>query len=65
VASTAPDKKAGNSHQADPKLPSFGRQLFLGEFWLDLIHPQPRSDPEEVEKGERFLERLRELLELR
>ena len=63
MASTAPDKKAGDSGQAEAKLPSFGRQLFLGEFRLDLIHPQPRSDPEEVEKGERFLARLRELLE--
>ena len=45
------------------KLPSFGRELFLGDFRLDLIHPQPRLDPEAVEKGERFLERLRAFLE--
>lgn len=24
-------------------LPSFGKELFLGNFRLDLIHPQPRS----------------------
>ena len=45
------------------KLPSFGRELFLGNFRLDLIHPQPRLDPEAIERGERFLARLREFLE--
>jgi alkylation response protein AidB-like acyl-CoA dehydrogenase len=43
-------------------LPSFGRELFLGNFRLDLIHPQPRVDPAQKEKGERFLERLRAFL---
>src|SRR3954464_5128377 len=43
-------------------LPSFGRELFLGNFCLDLIHPQPRVDPAAAEKGERFLERLRAFL---
>ena len=27
------------------KLPSFGKELFLGNFRLDLIHPQPQADP--------------------
>ena len=45
------------------KLPSFGKELYLGRFRLDLIHPQPRLDPERVEKGERFLEQLRSFLE--
>src|SRR5438552_4375054 len=45
------------------KLPSFGRELFLGNFRLDLIHPQPRQDAGAVEKGERFLHELREFLE--
>src|SRR5205085_5498717 len=44
-------------------LPSFGKELFLGNFRLDLIHPQPRLDAAAVEKGERFLARLREFLE--
>jgi alkylation response protein AidB-like acyl-CoA dehydrogenase len=39
--------------------PSFGKELFLGNFRLDLIHPQPELDAAAVEKGERFLERLR------
>jgi alkylation response protein AidB-like acyl-CoA dehydrogenase len=44
------------------KLPSFGKELFLGNFRLDLISPQPRLDAEATEKGERFLARLREFL---
>ena len=51
------------AREAEWKLPSFGKQLFLGDFRLDLIHPQPRLDPEAVEKGERFLDQLRTLLE--
>src|SRR3954471_10840112 len=43
-------------------LPSFGKELFLGNFRLDLIHPQPRLDAEATEKGERFLAKLREFL---
>lgn len=31
------------------KLPSFGKELFLGNFSLDLIHPQPPLDPHAVE----------------
>src|ERR1700754_2113332 len=45
------------------KLPSFGKELFLGNFRLDLIHPQPRLDAAATEKGEAFLARLREFLE--
>ena len=42
--------------------PSFGKELFLGNLRLDLIHPQPKLDPGAVEKGEAFLARLREFL---
>jgi alkylation response protein AidB-like acyl-CoA dehydrogenase len=51
------------ARESEWKLPSFGKQLFLGNFRLDLIHPQPPLDPDAVEKGERFLARLREFLE--
>src|SRR3954467_6804849 len=44
-------------------LPSFGKELFLGNFQLDLIHPQPKLDPAAVEKGETFMQRLRTFLE--
>jgi alkylation response protein AidB-like acyl-CoA dehydrogenase len=53
---------AEEAREREWKLPSFGKELFLGTFRLDLIHPQPRLDPEAVEKGERFLARLREFL---
>src|SRR3954468_8175970 len=45
------------------RLPSFGKELFLGNFRLDLIHPQPRLDAAATEKGERFLATLRQFLE--
>src|SRR5436190_6753392 len=51
------------ARETEWKLPSFGRELFLGDFRLDLIHPQPRQDARAVEKGERFLEKLRSFLE--
>jgi alkylation response protein AidB-like acyl-CoA dehydrogenase len=50
------------AREAEWKLPSFGKQLFLGDFRLDLIHPQPKLDPEQIDKGERFLTELREVL---
>jgi hypothetical protein len=37
------------------KLPSFGKELFLGNFRLDLIAPQPRLDAATVEQGERWI----------
>ena len=51
------------ARESEWKLPSFGKELFLGNFRPDLIHPQPRLDPAAVEKGERFLEQLRDFLE--
>src|SRR5947209_7586355 len=50
------------ARETEWKLPSFGKELFLGNFRLDLLHPQPPLDPEAVEKGERFLSRLRTFL---
>ncbi|HWD73611.1 MAG TPA: acyl-CoA dehydrogenase family protein [Solirubrobacteraceae bacterium] len=50
------------AREAEWKLPSFGKELFLGNFRFDLIHPQPRLEPDAVEKGERFIARLREFL---
>ena len=40
--------------------PSFGKQLFLGDFQLDLIHPHPPQDEDMVRRGEEFCARLRE-----
>jgi alkylation response protein AidB-like acyl-CoA dehydrogenase len=53
------------ARETEWKLPSFGRELFLGNFRLDLIHPQPRQDQAMVEKGEGFLDKLRTFLEER
>ena len=50
------------AREQDWKLPSFGKELFLGNFRLDLIHPQPKLDAAAVEKGEAFLGRLRAFL---
>jgi alkylation response protein AidB-like acyl-CoA dehydrogenase len=43
--------------------PSFAKELFLGRFRLDLIHPHPRSDQQAVGKGEAFLAKLTEFCE--
>jgi alkylation response protein AidB-like acyl-CoA dehydrogenase len=40
--------------------PSFGKQLFLGDFQLGLIHPYPEPDPEPEERGRAFCARLTE-----
>ncbi|MFF5264938.1 acyl-CoA dehydrogenase family protein [Actinomadura viridis] len=53
-------KVAEEARETEWRLPSFGKQLFLGDFRLDLIHPHPRVDDEDRSKGEEFLEQLRE-----
>jgi alkylation response protein AidB-like acyl-CoA dehydrogenase len=66
MATTVSEKEARqvaeDARERDWKLPSFGKELFLGNFKLDLIHPQPKLDPAAVQKGEAFLERLRTFL---
>jgi alkylation response protein AidB-like acyl-CoA dehydrogenase len=54
---------AEEAREREWRLPSFGKELFLGNLRLDLIYPQPQLDPEAVEKGERFLADLREFLQ--
>jgi alkylation response protein AidB-like acyl-CoA dehydrogenase len=53
---------AEESRESEWKQPSFGREMYLGNFQLDLIHPQPKADPERVREGEEFLTRLRAFL---
>ena len=43
--------------------PSFVRELFLGRFRLDLIHPYPEQTPEDRRKTDAFLEKLGRFLE--
>ena len=38
--------------------PSFAKGLYLGNFDLGLIHPWPAAKPDDVERGEAFMERL-------
>jgi hypothetical protein len=42
--------------------PSFVRELFLGRFRLDLIHPHPAEDPEETRRAKPFLDKLEAFL---
>src|SRR3954454_4262370 len=51
------------ARESEWKLPSFGKELFLGNFRVDLIHPQPKLSAEATDKGERFLADLRAFLE--
>src|SRR5919112_6692964 len=44
--------------------PSFVRELFLGRFRLDLIHPHPvNDDPAEQARARPFFEKLRAFVE--
>ncbi|HET9893393.1 MAG TPA: acyl-CoA dehydrogenase family protein [Streptosporangiaceae bacterium] len=43
--------------------PSFGKQLFLGDFRPDLIYPHPRPGEDARRAGEEFCARLREFCE--
>ncbi|HLM87417.1 MAG TPA: acyl-CoA dehydrogenase family protein, partial [Streptosporangiaceae bacterium] len=54
---------AEEAREAGWERPSFGKQLFLGEFRLDLIHPHPRPGEESRRRGEEFCARLREFCE--
>ncbi|MEU2732795.1 acyl-CoA dehydrogenase family protein [Streptomyces griseoviridis] len=45
--------------------PSFAKELFLGRFRLDLVHPHPTPAAEDVGRGEEFLARLRAFCETR
>jgi alkylation response protein AidB-like acyl-CoA dehydrogenase len=51
---------AEEAREAAWQRPSFGKQLFLGDFQLGLIHPYPGTDPELEERGKAFCERLAE-----
>ncbi|HYS20516.1 MAG TPA: acyl-CoA dehydrogenase family protein [Gemmatimonadales bacterium] len=45
--------------------PSFVRDLFLGKLRMDLIHPYPEQDAEEVARAKPFLEKLEQFLRQR
>jgi alkylation response protein AidB-like acyl-CoA dehydrogenase len=41
---------------------SFVRDLFLGRFSMDLIHPYPKADPEEERRAAPFMAKLRDFM---
>src|SRR6476660_8965089 len=43
--------------------PSFVRELFLGRFRLDLIHPHPQNDAAEEARAKPFMDKLRSFME--
>ncbi|MFD8815484.1 acyl-CoA dehydrogenase family protein, partial [Streptomyces sp. NPDC059627] len=51
------------AREQDWRKPSFAKELFLGRFRLDLIHPHPLPADDDVRRGEEFLARLREFCE--
>jgi hypothetical protein len=51
---------AEEARETRRRQPSFGKQLFLGDFRLDLIHPHPRPSEDSSRRGEQFCARLRE-----
>ncbi|MFH9862651.1 acyl-CoA dehydrogenase family protein [Streptomyces sp. NPDC017202] len=53
------------AREQDWRKPSFAKELFLGRFRLDLIHPHPLPAGEAVRRGERFLAELRAFCETR
>lgn len=54
---------AEESRESGWDKPSFAKELFLGRFPLDLIHPFPRPADEDAARTEEFLAKLREFLE--
>ncbi|MGX4689520.1 acyl-CoA dehydrogenase family protein [Streptomyces sp. JNUCC 63] len=51
------------AREQDWRKPSFAKELFLGRFRLDLIHPHPLPADDEVQRGEEFLAKLRDFCE--
>ncbi|GAA3000707.1 acyl-CoA dehydrogenase family protein [Streptomyces fulvorobeus] len=53
------------AREQDWRKPSFAKELFLGRFRLDLIHPHPLPADQDARRGEEFLARLRVFCETR
>ncbi|MEU6888516.1 acyl-CoA dehydrogenase family protein [Streptomyces viridosporus] len=51
------------AREQDWRKPSFAKELFLGRFRLDLIHPHPLPADEHAQRGEEFLAKLRDFCE--
>ncbi|MFP3987580.1 acyl-CoA dehydrogenase family protein [Streptomyces sp. E11-3] len=51
------------AREQDWQKPSFAKELFLGRFRIDLIHPHPLPADEDAQRGEEFLAKLRDFCE--
>ncbi|MGW6021873.1 acyl-CoA dehydrogenase family protein [Streptomyces sp. NPDC055099] len=51
------------AREQDWRKPSFAKELFLGRFRLDLIHPHPMPADEDARRGEEFLAKLHDFCE--
>jgi alkylation response protein AidB-like acyl-CoA dehydrogenase len=51
------------SRETEWRKPSFAKELYLGRFRLDLVHPYPKEDPEDTARGSAFLAALRKFCE--
>ncbi|MDX3386167.1 acyl-CoA dehydrogenase family protein [Streptomyces niveiscabiei] len=51
------------AREQDWRKPSFAKELFLGRFRLDLIHPHPVPPDADARRGEEFLAALRDFCE--
>jgi alkylation response protein AidB-like acyl-CoA dehydrogenase len=51
------------AREQDWRKPSFAKELFLGRFRLDLVHPHPMPSDEAARRGEEFLAGLRDFVE--
>jgi alkylation response protein AidB-like acyl-CoA dehydrogenase len=67
VAGLASEKEARDvaeaARESEWSGPSFVRELFLGRFRLDLVHPHPPDDPNEAARAKPFFDRLTEFLQ--
>ncbi|HUK69242.1 MAG TPA: acyl-CoA dehydrogenase family protein [Streptosporangiaceae bacterium] len=58
-------KVAEEAREADWARPSFGKQLFLGDLQLGLVHPHPRIAEDTRQVGEEFCARMLEFCQTR
>ncbi len=50
------------ARETEWRKPSFGKELFLGHFRLDLIHPHPKPSADDARRGEAFLDKFESFL---
>jgi alkylation response protein AidB-like acyl-CoA dehydrogenase len=51
------------ARESEWREPSFVRDLFLGTYRPELIHPHPEDDPAEVARAKPFMDKLRAFME--